>query len=116
MSTAYSSDVRSALVARRQWSRISSSSYSAMRIWVLPTSTARINSLLFEVETDVEHRRGVGQRAHRDVVDAADPGVLGHGLDRHASADLDEGAAVDRLDGPPDLGERHVVEHHHGGA
>src|SRR5437588_10031762 len=69
---ASSSDVRSALVAIRQWSTSFTSSYMPMTVLVLPTSIASNTSVArdFHVQADVEDRCRMRERADRDDVGA----------------------------------------------
>ena len=73
--TFHSSAVRRSSVATRQWSSTSPSSTTPSTVWELPMSAHRRVSL--QVHPQVEDLDRVGQRAHRDEVDAGLRDVAG---------------------------------------
>src|SRR5690606_18920084 len=122
--TAHSSAVRRASVATRQCSARSSPSNSPRTVWELPTSMASSIGFLVrlwwegsgggvrsaagpgsagrvrdgaQVERDVQGRAGVGERAHRQVVDAGG-GDLRGGVQGEAAAGLQPGPPGDQGD------------------
>src|SRR5436309_967488 len=115
---ACSSEVRSALVAMRQWSSSSSPPYRPTTVWVLPasmtSSTARLR-VEVEVEPDVEDGGGVRQRPDGDQVGTR-VDIRAQRLDRYVAGHFDGEPAVDDLHALGHLLGRHVVEQHEVGA